>query len=115
MRDYIEYEPGSVELHPTDGGNLPISYNLAMTTTYMIMCPRQREGKAIRRGDGSEIDSVALNGTLLAGTLLVKNEELWRTMQEEPGRLGGVLEATCIPTTMARVRSRTNLAAMNNL
>lgn len=115
VRDYIEYDPASLKLHSTEGGDLAISYNLAITTSYMILCPRQRGGTTIRRGDGTEIGTVELNGTLLAGTLMVKNEEMYKLLREEPDRLEGVLEATGIPTMMARIRSRTNLTAMNNL
>ena len=115
VRDYVTYDPGSLKLHSTERGDVAISYNLAITTSYMILCPRQCGGTTIRRSDGTEIEAVELNGTLLAGTLMVKNEEIYDLLRGEPDRLESVLEATGIPTVMARIRSRTNLAAMNNL
>lgn len=94
------------QLHPTDTGNLPISYNMGLTTTTMVICPRMAEGASVRlaRGDGSgrqddnsESDYVALNGTLLGGTLLVKREATFNTLRSEPQKLHSVLEAIGVP------------------
>ena len=76
---------------------LPLSYNLAMTTQSMMLCARRSEGKVVRRGDGSEIDSVALNGTMLGGTLMVKNDELLRILKDDPRQLEDVLNEVGIP------------------
>lgn len=63
----------------------------------MVICPRRNEGTAIRRDDGSVIDFVALNGTLLAGTMMVKNEELWHVLQNQPEKLAEVFHAIGLP------------------
>ncbi|RDA94784.1 hypothetical protein CP533_4224 [Ophiocordyceps camponoti-saundersi (nom. inval.)] len=63
-------------------GEARVSYNLAMTAGRLVVCPRRAEG------DGE----VSLNGTLLAGTALVKSEDVWEALVREPGRLKGVLE-----------------------
>ena len=98
VRRYIEDNPGCLELHATNAGSNPISYNLAMTTTFMAICPRRKEGGVLLRSDGSEIGLVALNGTVLAGTLMVKDEEEWRTLQGNRASLDKVLEAVGIPS-----------------
>ncbi|KAI9717108.1 MAG: bifunctional AP-4-A phosphorylase/ADP sulfurylase [Chrysothrix sp. TS-e1954] len=94
---YIAAHHESMRLHPSNGGDMSISYNLAMTTTCMVICPRRSEGSMITRDDGSELDFVALNGTVLGGTLMVKNEELWQLLKRHPLRLEKVLEACGVP------------------
>lgn len=93
IEHFIEQNPDQLELHSTVEGALPISYNMGMTKECMVICPRKREGKMIQRDDGSDIDFVALNGTVLAGTLMVKNEELWHLVSRDPKRLDEVLQA----------------------
>jgi ATP adenylyltransferase len=61
---FIAANPGLLELHPTVGGDLPISYNFAMTTSGMVVLPRRAEGTMLRREDGSEVGFVALNGMI---------------------------------------------------
>jgi ATP adenylyltransferase len=56
-------------------GPAAISYNFAMTRDIMMICPRQKE-TATLPGLGADAD-VSLNGTILAGTLMVKTEEQW--------------------------------------
>lgn len=51
----------------------------------------------LRRGDGSEVGNVELNGTILAGTLMVKAEEEWELLKQEPLKLDALLEAVGIP------------------
>ncbi|THZ08313.1 putative bis-tetraphosphatase [Aureobasidium pullulans] len=71
VRSYISSNQNpDLELHPSEGGSSPISYNLAMTTSAMAIVPRRKEGAAIKDSKGNEVGSVALNGTLLAGTLM---------------------------------------------
>ncbi|KAK8132985.1 HIT-like domain-containing protein [Apiospora kogelbergensis] len=72
-------------------GEARISYNLAMTQTTMALCPRVAEGATIRGKSGEEVGSVALNGTVLAGTALVKNEAEWDALRENPANLLEVL------------------------
>ncbi|EXJ78301.1 hypothetical protein A1O3_09462 [Capronia epimyces CBS 606.96] len=76
-------------------GQTVLSYNLAMTTERMAICPRSREAVAIP-GAGSE-SSVALNGTILAGTLMVKYEVEWDTLRRNPSLLDGMLASTGFP------------------
>ena len=61
-----------------------ISYNLAMTTRRMMICPRRSEGAMIptnNQGTAKQIGPIAVNGTLLAGTLMVKTEEEWDALR----------------------------------
>jgi ATP adenylyltransferase len=51
-----------------------ISYNMAITDAALVLCPRLAEGGDISDRDGNIIGSVSLNGTILAGTILVKSE-----------------------------------------
>ncbi|KAL5119514.1 bifunctional AP-4-A phosphorylase/ADP sulfurylase [Pleosporales sp. CAS-2024a] len=94
---YIATDPTGFALHSTDGGDSPISYNLAMTTTGMVILPRRSEGTMLRRHDGSEIGFVALNGTTLGGTMMVKHVEEWDVLRKEPGMLDSILTAIGVP------------------
>ncbi|KAF2500993.1 HIT-like protein [Lophium mytilinum] len=87
------YPSIDLALHATEDGSLPISYNLAMTTTTMAILPRRNEGSMLRRDDGSDIGFVALNGTALAGTLMVKYQEEWDVLKSRPEKLDKILEA----------------------
>ncbi|KAF2232945.1 bis-tetraphosphatase [Viridothelium virens] len=98
VRLYIEKNPGTLRLHPTEGESNPISYNLGLTTSFMAICPRRKEGETLLRSDGSEIGSVALNGTLLAGTLMVKNEEEWELLKSNKSKFDEILGAVGIPS-----------------
>jgi len=109
VHTYVGSNPGDLELHPTEEGVLPISYNLAMTTDSLIICPRRREGEVVKRRDGTDIAFVALNGTLLAGTLMVKRQELYRVLQEESAKLEVVLAAIGIPWPVDKVARNVNL------
>ncbi|EXJ74113.1 uncharacterized protein A1O5_02407 [Cladophialophora psammophila CBS 110553] len=71
-----------------DGKTL-ISYNLAMTTDRMAICPRSQE-TAFIPGAGPE-GSVAINGTILAGTLMVKDETEWDILRETHSLLDEML------------------------
>lgn len=42
--DFIREHPREFALHPIEGGDSPISYNLAMTTEGMVVLPRRSEG-----------------------------------------------------------------------
>lgn len=50
-----------------------LSYNVAMTTSRMAICPTRSEASIIGSRNGSGL--IAFDGTLLAGRLLVKTEE----------------------------------------
>lgn len=69
-----------------------ISYNLGFTDKSMVLCPRTSEGLSIKDKDNNTIGSVALNGTLLAGTLLVKSEAEWNAIRKDGGMLFDVLD-----------------------
>ena len=78
-------------------GEARISYNLAMTRDNLVICPRLAEGAEIRASDGSLVGAVALNGTVLAGTALVKNEAEWDALREDPEGLLTVLRRIGVP------------------
>lgn len=85
---------------PTSG-EAKISYNMAMTKKTLVVCPRITESSKIRNrqdgGDQETLGSLALNGTLLAGTALVKNKSEWEALKKDPEGLKDVLEAIGIP------------------
>ncbi|KAI9687692.1 MAG: bifunctional AP-4-A phosphorylase/ADP sulfurylase [Bogoriella megaspora] len=99
VRSYISAHPNALSLHSTENSACPISYNLALTTTFMAICPRKSEGYVLRRDDKSEIGIVALNGTILAGTLMVKGEEEWELLKRDKASFDEILGAIGIPGT----------------
>jgi ATP adenylyltransferase len=78
---FIAANPDKLALHPVDGGDSPISYNLAMTTSGMAILPRRREGTMLRRDDGSDIGFVALNGTALGGTMMASTSATYMILE----------------------------------
>ncbi|RAL13561.1 putative bis(5'-nucleosyl)-tetraphosphatase [Aspergillus homomorphus CBS 101889] len=83
-------------------GPAAISYNLAMTESTMMICPRRSESAHIpiepgARADVAEAGVVALNGTILAGTLMVKAEAEWNELRRNPQSLGNVLSTIGFP------------------
>jgi len=84
VREYISSTKGGkdLELHPEENGDVPISYNLAMTTSAMGIVPRRNEAYVLRNDSGEDAGAVALNGTLLAGTLMVKGAAEWEWLKE---------------------------------
>ncbi|GAB7357701.1 hypothetical protein MBLNU459_g0368t1 [Dothideomycetes sp. NU459] len=98
VQSHIERH-GDLELHPTEGGSSAISYNLALCGSGMAICPRRKEAAMLTDGDGSELGSVALNGTILAGTLMVKREEEWDLLRADSLQLDRVLETIGVPPT----------------
>jgi ATP adenylyltransferase len=101
---FIAANPEQLDLHSTDGGDLPISYNFAMTTSGMVMMPRRAEGTMLRQEDGSEIGFVALNGTALGGTMMVKHQEEYDALREKPELLDTILTAIGIPKEVQKDR-----------
>jgi len=77
----------------SEGRISSISYNLGLTSKSMVLIPRRSEGSTIESVDGSIIGPVALNGTILAGTLLVKTEAEWSALRTDTSKLKDVLEA----------------------
>ncbi|PLB50684.1 bis-tetraphosphatase [Aspergillus steynii IBT 23096] len=77
-------------------GPAAISYNLAMTDSVMMICPRRNESSRIPVDPAvsqeiAEAGVVSLNGTLLAGTLMVKAEAEWDQLRRNPETLVKVL------------------------
>ncbi|KAL3465314.1 HIT-like domain-containing protein [Aspergillus heterothallicus] len=83
-------------------GPAAVSYNLAMTESTMLICPRKSTSAHISvddatREDVAEAGIVELNGTVLAGTLMVKAEAEWDELRRVPNSLAKVLEAIGYP------------------
>ena len=81
----LEEEEGEDEDEGDEGVEAKISYNLAMTRETMVICPRVAEGDVVRDQGGQEVGRLALNGTVLAGTALVKNEAEWDALRRDGG------------------------------
>ena len=93
---------GHVEPEKSGQDGASISYNLALTTSLMVICPRRSEGSSLwtglgAKGDNGNVGIIALNGTILAGTLMVKAEDEWHELRNHPEQLEDLLRATCIP------------------
>ncbi|RHZ72668.1 hypothetical protein CDV55_108856 [Aspergillus turcosus] len=89
------------------GGPAAISYNLAMTESMMMICPRRCESARIpvdpsALRDVQEPGVVALNGTILAGTLMVKAEAEWNELRRNPDRLADILASVGYPQPDSR-------------
>ncbi|KAF2632669.1 Ap4A phosphorylase-like protein II [Macroventuria anomochaeta] len=106
VNDFIAKRPSESALHSTEGGDSPISYNLAITIEGMVVLPRRSEGTMLKRPDGSEIGFVALNGTTLGGTMMVKHQEEWDVLRSQQGKLDSILNAIGIPRDAETYKSR---------
>lgn len=92
-----QVEDGHSEEEPVcrlDGVETVISYNLAMTRNAMVLCPRKAEGSLVVDKNGQEVGKVALNGTVLAGTALVKSQPEWDALRADPDQLCNILGKT---------------------
>lgn len=83
-------------------GPSAISYNLAMTESIMMICPRRSEHARLPIADNKLPDvadaaSVSLNGTILAGTLMVKVEAEWKELCENSESLNSLLVTVGFP------------------
>jgi sulfate adenylyltransferase (ADP) / ATP adenylyltransferase len=76
-------------------GRTTFSYNLALTTDTMAICPRRCETAQIPGLDESH--DVSINGTILGGTLMVKNVTEWHTMLENPHVLDDLIASVGFP------------------
>lgn len=74
-----------------------ISYNLGFTDKAFVLCPRTNEGIKIESSNGEMLGPIALNGTVLGGTLLVKTESEWDTLKSETSKLMQILTSIGIP------------------
>lgn len=89
-------------------GKAVISYNLAMTENAMAIVPRRLEAGKVPSSGGA-IGSVAINGTILGGTLMVKDEHEWDTLREKPSILDDMLTTIGYPVSENGVLDRTKL------
>ncbi len=79
-------------------GQTAISYNMAMTRDTLTVCPRLAEGGTLtNRETGQVVGMLSLNGTMLAGTALVKTEAEWDTLRNEPHEIVNVLRRVGVP------------------
>lgn len=60
----------------------------------------------LKRSDGSEIGFVALNGTTLGGTMMVKHREEWDILRSQRGKLDSILHAIGISGNAETYKSR---------
>ncbi|PBP29017.1 ATP adenylyltransferase, partial [Diplocarpon rosae] len=74
-----------------------ISYNLGLTDRAIVLCPRTSEGLNIKNNAGESIGPIALNGTIVGGTLLVKSEKEWDALRNDDNKLTHILQAIGIP------------------
>ncbi|KAL2270548.1 hypothetical protein VTJ83DRAFT_2732 [Remersonia thermophila] len=86
-----------------------IDYNLAMTRDVLVVAPRVAEGSAVTRAaeEAGEtvrktVGTLALNGTVLAGTALVKSEAEWDALRAEPEQLLELLGRVGVPNVYHR-------------
>ncbi|KAL4802959.1 ATP adenylyltransferase-domain-containing protein [Aspergillus unguis] len=83
-------------------GPAAFSYNLAMTDSTMMICPRRSVSAVISVDDSARKDIVEagvveLNGTLLAGTMMVKAEAEWNELRQNSDAILRVLGAIGYP------------------
>lgn len=98
VRSYIADHPScELQLRDEQDGSSAISYNIGLTDEVMILCPRISEGKTITDKDGNAVGPIALNGTVLAGTLLVKSEAEWIGLKADESKLMSILASIGIP------------------
>jgi ATP adenylyltransferase len=71
---------------------------MAMTSSTIALCPRLAEGAKIVSPDGHVLGNLALNGTVLAGTALVKSELEWEALQKDVDSFTNVLRGIGIPS-----------------
>ncbi|KAL4883752.1 ATP adenylyltransferase-domain-containing protein [Aspergillus karnatakaensis] len=89
------------QLHSSTGP-AAVSYNLAMTESTMMICPRRSVSAVVSVDDATRKDVeqagvVELNGTLLAGTLMVKAQAEWDELRRRSTCLQKVLAAVGYP------------------
>ena len=90
--DSIAYDE-SVQIE--HNGQTTFSYNLAMTTDRLAICPRKAEAASVPGVGGDS--SVAINGTILAGTLMVKDKREWEALTDNPHAIDEILQTIAYP------------------
>jgi ATP adenylyltransferase len=68
-----------------------------MTTKALMLVPRRRERIELRRPNGEEVGFAAFNGTVLAGTMMVKKLEEWNLLKGNNVLLDELLKGIGIP------------------
>ncbi|KAF4119304.1 sulfate adenylyltransferase (ADP) / ATP adenylyltransferase [Geosmithia morbida] len=86
-----------------DEGETLVSYNLAMTKSTLALVPRVAEGGRVTDDKGDVVGSLALNGTVLAGTALVKSEAEWDALRGNKDELAAILSHIGIPVEKVRL------------
>lgn len=76
-------------------GKPVISYNLAMTLDRMAICPRRSDSVTVDETQPNS--SVSVNGTILGGTLMVKDEREWDILRNDGSVLDSVLTSVGYP------------------
>jgi len=79
--------------HQLDSGQF--SYNLGISTSLFVLFPRLNEGTLVASG------FVALNGSILAGGLMVKGQTEWEELQKDGGLLESLLGKIGIPNSQS--------------
>jgi ATP adenylyltransferase len=97
-KDFIQRNPGMLKLHEISSGEVPFSYNLGMTSKTLMILPRRSEGTSLAQ-NGREVGFAALNGTVLAGTMLVKKQEEWDLLKSNGSLINELLQDIGIPRT----------------
>ncbi|KAI8215841.1 Diadenosine 5',5'''-P1,P4-tetraphosphate phosphorylase 2 [Colletotrichum sp. SAR 10_86] len=94
--DAVEAHVG--KLDDSGNGEARISYNLAMTSNSLVVMPRLAEGHTIEE-NGRSVGKLSLNGTVLAGTALVKSEAEWSALKanSDSNQLVDILAKIGIP------------------
>ncbi|RSL64485.1 hypothetical protein CEP54_004702 [Fusarium duplospermum] len=86
------------EINPPLEGPSRISYNLAMTKDTMVLLPRLSDKIHLQDAEGKPLGiKLSVNGTILAGTVLVKEEQDYKTIQKFPDALKRSLERIGVP------------------
>ncbi|KAK4464052.1 FIT family protein scs3 [Cladorrhinum samala] len=85
-------------------GEAKMDYNFAMTRDVMVLMPRVQEGDEVKDGKGEVVGKLALNGTVLAGTALVKSQQEWDALREDEGQLRDILGRIGVPVTPMPMR-----------
>lgn len=95
VQSWNEGRPGEHMVVDSNSGAASISYNLAMTTSAMALCPRRKETATIPTTNGA--GEVAVNGTILGGTLMVKDSGEWEALVQGLATIDDILAETGIP------------------
>ena len=107
VRAYNADRPAQDAIKTVDDGDgqgwSEISYNLALTTSVMALCPRRAEDAYVepRAGQGHEgtarLGPISLNGTILAANLMVKSEAEWAALRADGSKLCDLLATVGLP------------------